>query len=106
MGRRNRPKHWPAGWRLTAFSRNCMERRGQWAEQDVNQIMQWGYLVEDCSPYHVKISATNEPEVDFWPTSLKWRDPKGFKFEAHGVGLESLKAYLEECHPLPEDRKP
>ena len=92
-------------WKLSPFVRDCEERRGN-SDVYVDQIMQWGYLVEDCSPWHVKIFVANEKPVEFWPTKLKWYDPAGFKFEAHGKGMESLKAYLDKYKPLLEERKP
>lgn len=70
------------------------------AAKRVDRIMQWGYNITEFSEYHVRIYADDKVAADYWPTSGRWRDAKGYKPERSGVGIESLKDYLRENHPL------
>ena len=69
------------------------------AARRVDKVMRWGYYVIEFSPYHVRI----QDAVDFWPTSGKWRDARGYKFEREGYGLATLNQYLRRRYPILED---
>ena len=71
-------------------------------ERRVDLIEQMGYYTYQFSEYHFRV----EDSVDFWPTSCKWFDRKGYKYESRGCGLKALQAYLIENYPLPPERKP
>ena len=87
-------------WATNRRTREFIQDRG-WAEQNVAGVMSWGYYVIDHGPYHVTI----QDSVEFWPTRLKWRAPKGYRYCNHGVGMNSLKSYLDEYHPLDSARR-
>lgn len=72
----------------------------QAAEKRVEKIMALGYSIQEFSAYHVRIWRADVPVVDYWPTSGRWRDPKGFKDERSGLGIETLKKYLRENYPV------
>ena len=71
------------------------------AAERVDKVMQWGYYTMEFSPYHIRI----QDAVDYWPTSGKWRAPKGYNFDREGLGLPALKKYLNEYHPLSDAPK-
>ncbi len=65
-------------------------------ERSIDAVMRQGYYVVEFSPYHFRIQDT----VDFWPSTARWLDGKGYKPERKGVGLNDLIAYLKENYPI------
>ena len=67
-------------------------------ERRVDRVLRLGYYAIEFGPWHVRF----QDAVDFWPTSERWFDRHGYKFEAKGRGTDSLIAYLIEHYPLDE----
>ena len=67
----------------------------------VDQIMRLGYYTVQYSEHHFRI----QDAVDFWPSTEKWFDRKGYKYESKGRGVDELIAYLKTHYPLDSEGK-
>lgn len=65
-------------------------------EANIDKVMKLGYYVVGYTEYHFRI----QDRVDFWPSTGKWFDPKGYKPDNRGIGLKTLLPYLKENYPL------
>ena len=65
-------------------------------EAQIDHIMRFGYYVMQYSEHHYRV----QDAVDFWPSTGKWVDRKGYPDEAKGVGFDALIERLTKNYPL------
>ena len=63
----------------------------------VEQVLRRGYFVHQLSDHHWRIQG----KVNFWPSTERWHDPNGYKFESKGRGVKKLLTYLAETYGDP-----